>query len=138
VISVEKPGSPAEILEHHGVKGQKWGVRSNKSTSFRKQFPTSKERTVEIKRARATTLKSERKIMEEPSKAKRDKLYASYLKNPDRATALRMTRGEKFAVSILAVGLPGPGTAAAIGYTGTTVAMRKGTEAAIRRRVRKG
>jgi hypothetical protein len=27
VISVEKPGSPEEVLEHHGVKGMKWGVR---------------------------------------------------------------------------------------------------------------
>ena len=27
MISVEKPGSPAEMLEHFGVKGQKWGVR---------------------------------------------------------------------------------------------------------------
>lgn len=27
MISVEKPGSPSEILEHHGIKGQKWGVR---------------------------------------------------------------------------------------------------------------
>lgn len=32
MISVEKPGSPAEVLEHHGVKGQKWGVRKNRST----------------------------------------------------------------------------------------------------------
>lgn len=28
MISVEKPGSPSEILEHHGVKGMKWGVRN--------------------------------------------------------------------------------------------------------------
>lgn len=27
MISVEKPGSPSEILEHAGVKGMKWGVR---------------------------------------------------------------------------------------------------------------
>jgi hypothetical protein len=26
MISVEKPGTPSELV-HHGVKGQKWGVR---------------------------------------------------------------------------------------------------------------
>jgi hypothetical protein len=30
VISVEKPGSPEEILEHVGVKGMKWGVRNRR------------------------------------------------------------------------------------------------------------
>jgi hypothetical protein len=33
MISVEKPGSPSEILEHVGVKGMKWGVRKATSTS---------------------------------------------------------------------------------------------------------
>lgn len=28
MISVEKPGSPAEILEHFGTKGMRWGVRN--------------------------------------------------------------------------------------------------------------
>lgn len=27
-VSVEKPGSPTDILEHHGKKGMKWGVRN--------------------------------------------------------------------------------------------------------------
>ena len=26
-VSVEKPGTPEEILEHFGTKGMKWGVR---------------------------------------------------------------------------------------------------------------
>jgi hypothetical protein len=34
--SVEKPGSPAELV-HHGIKGMKWGVRkSNSETSSNK------------------------------------------------------------------------------------------------------
>ena len=136
MLSVEKPGSPAEILEHHGTKGMKWGVRSksSKPTSFRKKFPTSGERTVEIHRARASTARAERRIYEQPNKAKRDKLYASYLKNPDRATALRMTRGEKAVMAIIAVGIPGPGTGAVVGYTGTTLAIRKASERGIRKR----
>ena len=26
MITLEKPGSPEEVLEHHGVLGLKWGV----------------------------------------------------------------------------------------------------------------
>ena len=33
MISVEKPGSPAEVLEHVGKKGMKWGVR-NKTPGY--------------------------------------------------------------------------------------------------------
>jgi hypothetical protein len=31
----EKPGTPGDILEHHGVKGQKWGVRNEDKPSVR-------------------------------------------------------------------------------------------------------
>jgi hypothetical protein len=34
MISVEKPGSPSEILEHVGVKGMKWGVRKAVDTAI--------------------------------------------------------------------------------------------------------
>ena len=33
MIPTEKPGSPEEVLEHHGIKGQKWGIRRNLSGS---------------------------------------------------------------------------------------------------------
>ena len=33
MIAVEKPGSPAEVLEHHGVKGMRWGVRNESRSS---------------------------------------------------------------------------------------------------------
>lgn len=33
MISVKKPGSPADILEHHGVKGQRWGIVKKDDTS---------------------------------------------------------------------------------------------------------
>ena len=33
MISVEKPGSPAEIVEHHGIKGMQWGVRKEREAS---------------------------------------------------------------------------------------------------------
>jgi hypothetical protein len=31
----EKPGSPGDILEHHGVKGMRWGVRKEEETGGR-------------------------------------------------------------------------------------------------------
>ena len=33
MISVEKPGSPAEVLEHIGVKGMHWGVRKERTST---------------------------------------------------------------------------------------------------------
>lgn len=32
-VSVEKPGSPAEVLEHFGKKGMKWGIRRERTSS---------------------------------------------------------------------------------------------------------
>ena len=34
MISVEKPGSPEEILEHFGKKGMRWGVRSQRGQAI--------------------------------------------------------------------------------------------------------
>lgn len=33
LVSVEKPGSPEEVLEHVGVKGMRWGVRKERNSS---------------------------------------------------------------------------------------------------------
>ena len=49
MVSVEKPGTPAEVLEHHGVKGQKWGVRRK----FNRANPTSHDKAKAIRVARA-------------------------------------------------------------------------------------
>jgi len=34
MISIEKPGSPEEVLEHLGVKGMRWGVRKAVDTAI--------------------------------------------------------------------------------------------------------
>lgn len=36
-----KPGSPGDILEHHGVKGMRWGVRKEEETSGRALAPVA-------------------------------------------------------------------------------------------------
>ena len=149
MISVEKPGSPEEILEHVGVKGMKWGVRKavdksigtktagrkpssykKSKPSFRKKFPTGRTRAAEIVRARASVAKTEKAYKSEKNFAKKNRLHAAHLNNPDRATALRMTRGEKFIYSVFATVLSPTVVvpAAVAGYTGTRYAMRKDIE----------
>ena len=99
MISTEKPGTPQEILEHHGVLGMKWGHRSSKE--FGQKFPTGHSRAAEIHRARLAQRKKEKGIRAEPNPSKKAKLEKVYLKNPDRATSLRLTRGEKATLAIL-------------------------------------
>jgi hypothetical protein len=104
MISVEKPGSPSEVLEQSGVKGMKWGFRQSRQASktFAKAYPTPKARAVEIRRARRDQMTRKEKIGLEPKgSADRAKAKKVYLNNPDRVTALRLTRGEKIVAGIL-------------------------------------
>lgn len=130
MLSVEKPGTPAEILEHHGTKGMKWGVRKS-SREFAGRFPTSAARTREIHRARTSVGKS-RKKMETAAggnTAKYNKARRAYLNNPDRATAQRMTRGEKVVAGLLYTMAPIPLVPlATAGVVGTTYVKRRRRE----------
>jgi hypothetical protein len=101
MIPVEKPGSPAEILEHHGTKGMRWGVRKS-SREFAGKFPRSRDRTTEIARARASVAKTGQAHKQEKDPTKRKELKEIHLNNPDRATAYRMTRGEKIVAGLFA------------------------------------
>ena len=47
-ISVEKPGSPAEVLEHFGTKGMHWGVRKQTTLSSTTKTPMSTKKKVAI------------------------------------------------------------------------------------------
>jgi len=199
-LSVEKPGSPLEILEHHGVKGMKWGVRqrsqyagqkagkaaagevrkagggrreqrkagrkafsetaretsrtlrtenkavraerkaASTSRNFKQKFPTSASRTQEIHRARMQDQAMRLKAASETNPAKRDKLIKEWQESPDRAIALRTTRGEKVVLGVLAGALAiptaGAAPAALAGYGGTTVAIRRGIERGQAKRAR--
>ena len=109
-VSVKKPGSPAELVEHSGQKGMKWGVRKERregSRQFKRENPTAALRGMEIRRARVAVRKQESDIARAKTPAERKKLTEAFLKNPDRATALRLTRGEKIVGLIIA----GPATA---------------------------
>lgn len=119
MIVAEKPGTPAEVLEHHGVKGQKWGVRKH---------TTSAQRTVSIRRARAQSFKESEEFRTAPrGSAARKRAKKVWLNNPDRATQLRMTRGEKVVLGILGLAIPPAGVGIAVGAT-ARVATRKHIE----------
>lgn len=110
MITIEKPGSPAE-LAHHGVKGQKWGVRRARAASrreaFNRQNPSKRKRDAAIERARVETK------FGNPSKA-------------ERAASLRLTSGEKTVLGILAIS--GIGTLPIAAIVTGRVAVRRHIE----------
>ena len=131
--------TPAEALAHYGVKGMKWGVTN--TDRAKAAVGRSKPTSDEIRSARAKIASKERRLNSQIDKTnlasgkkqtqeakKLADMSTDYLKDPDRATALRMTNGEKVVMGLLAVGVPGLGTAYAVGYTGTTRAARAGVE----------
>lgn len=139
-LQEDKPS--LDELAHHGVKGQKWGVTRDRAASVgRNGGISSKPTTQQIHDARAKTQSQIRRINQQIDKTntstgkqqereakKLVDMHDAYLKNPDRATAMRMTKGEKWVAGIGAVVLPGVGTAA-IGVTAAArVAQRKSVE----------
>jgi hypothetical protein len=101
VISTEKPGSPADLV-HFGVKGMQWGVHKTQGTrDFYAKNPTSKQRTKAIETARESTHKTKTAYKKEKDPKKRANLKTVHLNNPDRPTALRLTRGEKVVLGLL-------------------------------------
>lgn len=127
MIENEKDKPSLEELMHHGVKGMKWG--------HRKARPSNDD----IRGARRRVRAHERKLSDaeddmtnpntgkvNPSKAKKFReLESSFLKNPDRATALRLTTGEKFVLAAF-----GPG---GVGVAAGRVVSRKLTEQNIKK-----
>jgi hypothetical protein len=116
MIAVEKPGSPSEILEHVGVLGMKWGVHRTRGThEFKAKNPTSAQRTVAIKSARSRqAVRKQAFKAEKRGSVKRTDLKKVYLNNPDRATALRLTRGQKVVRGFLYAAVPIPVIPAAV------------------------
>lgn len=124
MLSVEKPGTPEELV-HFGVKGMKWGVRSGSRSTSRN--PGKKKLTSDdILRARARTNMDYTKFLVAKGKANQIKTKKAYLNNPDRATAMRLTRGEKAVFGVLA--LTGIATIPIAVGLGVNVGIRKRIE----------
>lgn len=137
--------TPEEWLAHYGVKGMRWGHRkapdavgaaSNRPKVTSKDIHDARERTAVRRRAinaqvdkvnaAAANGASKREFTKEAKTL--EKMSVDFLKNPDRATALRMTTGERVAAGIIAVALPGGGTAGVAAGAAIRVAVRKHLE----------
>lgn len=118
------------FLEHHGVKGMKWGqkraLRPSDSAIVSARGRVDAERRQLNRQAdRANLAKGKQ---QEKEVQKYVKMYDAHAKNPDRATALRFTKGEKLLNGVVAVGLPGFGTAAVGIGVAARVSQRKAIE----------
>jgi hypothetical protein len=155
MISVEKPGSPEELV-HYGVKGMRWGHRRHQSgppavtkTKGWKAWQNASQKNVDAHNKRRSARTAARKASGKPSSddiqlararnnmrytkivvakthAEREKAKKAYLNSPDRATARRLTTGEKVVFGVM-LALP-PTTIPAGLVLGTNLAIRKGVE----------
>lgn len=130
------PESPEEYLEHYGVKGMKWGVRKNKPSSDEimsaRLRQAGRVNAVQQSRDRYKAATSKGSTMSNAQKNKaireHEALRLDMLTSPDRVTSLYMTNGEKAASAIIAVGIPGGGTAGVGIGLGVRKALRSATE----------
>jgi len=98
-----KPGSPADVLEHYGVKGMQWGVRKKKPTSAEihsaRQRQAQRARELQRHDDVASTASSPAVRAKAIKEARR--VAIELQTSEDRVTAARMTTGEKVAATIL-------------------------------------
>jgi hypothetical protein len=88
-IANETKPTLEEFLSHHGVKGQKWGVRKMHPTGSQIRGARRRQHAREDKISTATTPKAK-------SAAKR-----AFDTHEDRVTAAHMTTGEKIVIGLL-------------------------------------
>lgn len=132
----DKPSLEELALEHFGVKGMKWGVVRAKTGIG--SAPSGKT----IRKARKSVNRQERKLMgqqirqlgtfDKQKRADRKKNIASMktnlLHDPDRATAARITRGEKAALVLLGLTNPLTGSISVATTLGAATVKRKRIE----------
>lgn len=122
-IKSTKPALDAATLEHYGVLGMKWGRTRARANSS--QIRSARAR-VNLQSAKIGVQRDLVRTASTPqAKAQRkselSKTTTAFLKNPDRVTAVRLTRGEKVATALL--------------FTPVTAATLIGTTSATSRRI---
>lgn len=123
-----------EVVQHFGVKGMRWGVRRTtyksgeiKDARRRSQSLARGVQNAEDKVNLAKTPAAKASAQKEWDKASKD-----WLRSPDRATAMRMTAGEKAAAAMLVAVTAGGAAPFVAGYGGLRVGVRKANEKVIR------
>lgn len=112
-----------DVLAHYGVLGMKWGKTRVRATgpqirSARRSVQKSAIKVADAKSAvKAAPKGSAKRAKAETNLAK---TKVDFLKNPDRVTAARLTRGEK---AVVALFLTPAGAAGAI--AGTSAVSRR-------------
>lgn len=122
IIGREKPD--LDSLAHFGVKGMRWGVRKAKVSDAqiikaRRQMDAYNTVSAVARRNVRLTKKGTKERAAAENKLNR--IEMDRLRDPDRPTAMLMTRGEKW-MSVIGgtIALPGVGTAAAVAAIGAT------------------
>lgn len=86
-----------DALEHHGIKGMRWGVRKRVT---RGEIKTARK---SVKKDARAHLKEQAKfVVGKSSRAKLHETRLTFLTNPNRPTAARLTRGETAVLALLA------------------------------------
>lgn len=111
----------SEELMHYGVLGMKWGHRTKASgteiRAARNRLRTKQaDYAVQRDKVKSQPKGSAARVSEQK---KLSKIESDFKKNPDRVTAVRMTRGEKAAALVLA------GPFGAIPIAATSAASRR-------------
>ena len=124
-MSLSTEESSTGELTHYGVLGMKWGHRKSATTADIKaarnriskkqaEYAIQDDKRRSTKRGTAARTRETQKL---------ERMKTSFLKNPDRAVATRMTRGEKAAALILTV--PTGGVAGIAAIAGTSAVSRR-------------
>lgn len=149
-ISLDDARKNLDVIEHHGVKGQKWGVirrgrsgGSGKAPKANRYNPTGAT-TAQILKARQKVTAAGNKMERDIAKIenhgrvsntkaevkKINEIEMKFLNNPDRVTAATLTKGEK-ATRALFGNLP-------IIFNPSTEALGVGSARRIQKRQQKG
>jgi hypothetical protein len=129
MIRQDEDKQSLEELIHFGVLGMKWGKTRTKASGAE---IIDARRRLEIKGQQAELVRSARRKTEKgsPARAKQDaklnQMKASFLKNPDRVIAARLTRGEK--AIVLMLGLTAVAAPVAVGAIGVSSAASRRIE----------